>query len=405
MKSLNWLIFILAGIFVFSCKKENTTTPVSYWSVNIGSDKTVPLLPDSNVNYILYSFTRNKGDKMGIRIKGQFGYARYMSFNVYDNNTLSTMTSMVDLNIVPDAGNENPFQPSVSSSVTNRNYTVNICPGKIDSSSFPNLLQYDDNLEKIGIILRYYIPQQNNYANVSLPTIEAFDVSTGKTVAAPVPSNTSFQQQFEQKYQKITILLNVAGILEAPKDVYFYKFSGAFLYPNKDNNYLFSPITFNKNQVVMVRFKAPSFSLNNTQNGLTDVRYFSICLCDAKTYTYSTTTDLRFKIASDGFINIVIGDEDAALRAKAAGLNYVVLPSELKNNVKGLILFRNLLTNPSFLYSMNLVPDLSTSVNLVNLLNLKNLQAQTYMSNYAPIGKKMTQAQYLLNFDSFPVSY
>ena len=405
MKSLNWLIFILAGIFVFSCKKENTTTPVSYWSVNIGSDKTVPLLPDSNVNYILYSFTRNKGDKMGIRIKGQFGYARYMSFNVYDNNTLSTMTSMVDLNIVPDAGNENPFQPSVSSSVTNRNYTVNICPGKIDSSSFPNLLQYDDNLEKIGIILRYYIPQQNNYANVSLPTIEAFDVSTGKTVAAPVPSNTSFQQQFEQKYQKITILLNVAGILEAPKDVYFYKFSGAFLYPNKDNNYLFSPITFNKNQVVMVRFKAPSFSLNNTQNGLTDVRYFSICLCDAKTYTYSTTTDLRFKIASDGFINIVIGDEDAALRAKAAGLNYVVLPPELKNNVKGLILYRNLLTNPSFLYSMNLVPDLSTSVNLVNLLNLKNLQAQTYMSNYAPIGKKMTQAQYLLNFDSFPVSY
>lgn len=399
------LLFAVIVLSVFSCQKEKTN-PVSLWTENIGSNKTLPLLPDSNVNYFLYSFTRTKGSTIGIRIKGQYGYARYISYNVYDNNTLSSVASLVDTKIIPDTGNENPFLPTSSALLTNRNYTVNICPNTVDSSAFTNNLRYDDKIENVGIILRYYIPQQNNYANVPLPTIEAFDINTGKTVETPSPSSTNFEEQFKEKYQKISALLNLAGLLEAPKDVLFYKFSGVFLYPNLDNYYLFTPLTFNKNQIIMLRFKAPTFAQNNTQNGLTDVRYFSICLCDAKTYTYSTTTDLSFNIAdSDGFINIVIGDEDAALRAKAAGLNYVVLPPELKNNVKGLIIYRNLLTNPSFPYPMNLVPDLSTNINLPNILNISNLQAQTYLSDYAPKGMKMTKAQYLNNFGGFPVSY
>lgn len=395
----------LLALVLFACKKEDTT-PVAYWTENIGSNKALPLLPDSNVNYFLYSFTRQKGSTMGIRIKGQYGFARYMSYNIYDNNTLSSVGSIVDTKIIPDAGSDNPFLPGASPNVSNRNYTVTICPNTTDTAAFQNQLQYSDNLEKVGIILRYYIPQQNNYASVPLPTIEAFDIVTGQALPAPIPSNTSFQQQFEEKFQKITTLLNLAGILEAPKDVFFYKFSGAFLYPNLDNYYLFTPITFNKNQVVMMRFKAPSYAQNYTQNGLTDVRYFSICLCDAKTYTYSTTTDLSFNVASsDGYINIVIGDEDAALRAKAAGLNYIVLPPELNNNVKGVIVYRNLLTNPAFPYPMSLVPDLSNNINLITLLNTSTLQAQTYLSDYAPIGVKLSKTQFLADFGGFPVSY
>lgn len=396
---------VVAVCVFFSCKKE-TTQSVAYWTENIGSNKTLPLLPDSNVNYFLYSFTRVKGASIGIRIKGQYGFARYMSYNVYDNNTLSSVASLVDMQINPDAGNENPYLPTANPVAANRNYTVNICPDTVDSTLYPNTLRYDDKIENVGIILRYYIPQQNNYANVALPTVEAFDIHTGATIATPPPASSNFQQQFKDKYQKITTLLNLAGILEAPKDVFFYKFSGAFLYPNKDNYYLFTPITFNKNQVVMMRFKAPTFAATNAQNGLTDVRYFSICLCDAKTYTYSTTTDISFKVASsDGYVNIVIGDEDAALRAKAAGLNYIVLPPELKNNVKGLVIYRNLLTNPAFPYPMSRVPDLSTSLNLANLVNISNLQAQTYLSVYAPLGMKMTKAQFQDNFGGFPVSY
>jgi len=226
--------FILFVVFLISCQKETTTT-VTYWTENIGSDKTVPLLPDSNVNYFLYSFKRIKGSAVGIRIRGQYGIARYMSYNIYDNNTLSSVGSIVDTKIIPDAGSENRYLPSTGTSLVGRNYTINICPSTVDSTLYINTLRYDDRIENVGIILRYYIPQQNNYANVPLPTIEAFDINTGAALPTPLPAITNFKQQFQAKYQQISTLLNLAGILEAPKDIYFYRFSGAFLYPNLDN--------------------------------------------------------------------------------------------------------------------------------------------------------------------------
>ena len=401
-----FLLLVLAILF-YGCQDDSFTPTIKYWYENIGSNKNLPLLPDSNVNYFLYSFKRNKGDQIGIRIKGQYGYARYMSFNIYDNNTISSVGSIVDVRIIPDAGSTNPYLPASDPDVTNRDYTVNIFPREsADSLAYPNSLLYDDKLENIGIILRYYVPKNDPYASVSLPKVEAFDVGTGQSVATPPPVVTDFDAQFKEKYKKISLLLGFAALLEAPKDVYFYRFSGIFLYPNFDNYYLFSPITFNKNQVVMLRLKAPTFPHSNADNDISDVRYFSFCLCDDKTYTYKTTTDIECKIAdADGYINLVIGEDDAALRTKAAGLNYIVLPTELQNNVKGLIIYRNLLTRTGFPYSMGKVPDVSQHITLENILNISNLQAQTYMSGYAPVGKKMTKAQFLDNFGGFPVSY
>ncbi len=396
--------FILAIVLV-SCQK-NKTTPLQYWQENIGSNKTVPLLPDSNVNYFLYSFERKRGEPIGIRIKGEYGYARYMSYNIYDNTTLSSVASIVDQKITPDVGSVNPYLTTVDANATNRKYTVHIFARNTgDSSRYSNSLLYNDAIEKVGIILRYYIPKNNQYADVPLPEVEAFNTVSGEKVMTPIPVQKNFQESFKDKVDKISLLLSAVSFLEKPIDVFFYKFSGAFLYPNLDNHYLFTPITFNKEKVMMLRYKAPTFSKTNSQFGQTDVRYFSICLCNSKTYTFSTTTDTEFKIASDGFINIVIGDEDAALRAKAAGLNYIVLPPELKNNVKGLIIYRNLLTHPDFPYSMKLVPDILQNLSILNLIQLENLQAQTYLKEYAPIGKKMSKQQFLENFGGFPVSY
>lgn len=52
---------------------------------------------------------------------------------------------------------------------------------------------------------------------------------------------------------------------------------------------------------------------------------------------------------------------------------------------------------------MSKVPDIAANLNLPNILNIRNLQAQTYLADYAPIGMKMTQ--FLNNFGAFPVSY
>ena len=222
-KNIIAFLFILSVFAFYACKKDNVTQ-TNYWQENIGSNKTLPLLPDSNVNYFLYSFARKKGEPVGIRIKGKFGYARYMSYNIYDNNTLSSVASLVDAKIIPDDGNVNPYLITSDANAVNRNYTVNIFARNTgDSSRYQNTLLYDDAIENVGIILRYYIPKNNNYASVSLPEIEAFNTLTNETIATPEPIIKDFKESFQDKYDKISLLLNAVGLLEKPSDLFFYK--------------------------------------------------------------------------------------------------------------------------------------------------------------------------------------
>ncbi len=222
MKKYVLLILFYLSILLFNaCKKDAITQPI-YWQENIGSNKSLPLLPDSNVNYFLYSFVRKKGEPIGIRIKGEFGYARYMSYNIYDNNTLSSVASLVDAKIIADVGNVNPYLTTSDPNVKNRNYTVNIFARKTgDSASCQNSLLYDDNIENVGIILRYYIPKNNKYADVSLPKVEAFNTQTAASVDVPAPIIKDFNEAFQDKIDKISLLLTATSFLEKTKRFVF----------------------------------------------------------------------------------------------------------------------------------------------------------------------------------------
>ncbi len=388
---------LISFIFLFSCKKSET--PVKqFWYENIGSRTDLPFLPDASVNYYGYSFLRNKGDKVGIRIKGRYGYARYMSYNVYNNNDKSSLASLRDVEIIADNGHFNPFIELNQSE--NRNYTVNILPDIPEAQSYTNKLIYNDSISNVGIFLRYYVPEITNTANVPLPNIEAFDIITGKTINTPdaLPVDFTKFTDFINKYSKV---IDLTYLLQKPNTVEFFRFSGAGLYQNYDNKYLFSPVMLNNNEVIMLRFIPPTYAkqINDIPNS--DVRYYSICLGDSKTYNYTTNQDFALKIASDGYINVVIAKKDSEIIAKSNGLNFIEWVPELKN--KGLIIYRNLLTKDNYDYSLNKVPDIL--VNLNQVFNTSYLYAKTYLGNHAPSGVKMSKQQFLNNFGNFPVSY
>lgn len=68
MRKYSLVILILVSFLFFNaCKKD--TTAIVYWQENIGSNKTLPLLPDSNVNYFLYSFARKKANRLVFALK------------------------------------------------------------------------------------------------------------------------------------------------------------------------------------------------------------------------------------------------------------------------------------------------------------------------------------------------
>lgn len=389
------LVFLIA--FLFSCKKENITTK-QYWIENIGSRNDIPFLPDASANYYGYSFLRKRGDKIGIRLKGKFGFARYMSFNIYDNQDKSSKGSLQDVEIVADNGSKNPFVDLIQSE--NRNYTINILPNIPEAQSFSNKLLYNDSIINLGIFLRYYLPEITNNANVSLPEIEAFDIVTGNKIETPTPLKVDFSK-FNTLVDNFAKIIDLTFLLQKQKNIEFFRFSGAGLYENKDNKYLFAPVELNNNEVLMFRFIPPSYVKNLSEIPFKDVRYYSICLGDSKTYNFVTQPDYKLKIASDGYINVVIGRNDDEIIAKATGLNFIEWVPELKN--KGLVVYRNLLTRQDYEFSLTKVPDLLENIDQV--FNTSNLYAKTYLGKHAPSGVKMTKEEFILNFGNFPVSY
>lgn len=384
-------------LLLVQCKKEEIRTQ-KYWFENIGSRTDLPFLPDASVNYYGYSFLRKQGDKIGIRLRGKFGYARYMSFNIYNNNNKTSSASLRDVEITADSGHQNPFTNLIQTD--NRNYTVHILPNVPESQAYPNKLLYHDSITNLGTFLRYYVPEITNSANVPLPDIEAFDIITGKRVETPEPLDVDFTKfaNFINAYSKI---IDLTYLLQKPNSVEFFRFSGAGLYQNFDNKYLFAPVQLAANEVVMFRFVPPTYvkKLSDVQDK--EVRYYSICLGDSKTYNYVTHQDYKLKIASDGYINVVIARKDNEVIAKADGLNYIEWVPALKNN--GLIVYRNLLTKPDYPYNLTLVPDILENLNQV--FNTSFLYAKTYLGEHAPSGVKMTKQQFLQNFGNFPVSY
>lgn len=396
-KNIHIIVFFLGMLFLFSCKKESIPEK-KYWYENIGSRTDLPFLPDASVNYYGYSFKRNKGDKIGIRIKGRYGYARYMSYNIYNNNNKTSSASLLDRDIIPDSNNINPFINLIQTE--NRNYTIHVMPDIPEANAYHNKLLYHDSITNVGTFLRYYIPEITQSANVPLPTIEAFDIETGETVEIPEPLDVDFTKfgDFINIFSKI---IDLTFLLQKPNNIEFFRFSGAGLYQNYDNKYLFAPVILKNNEVVIFKFKAPSYVQNITQIPEKDVRYYSICLGDSKTYNYSTNPDYNLKVASDGFIYIVISRKDAQVQAKANGLNFIEWSPQLKD--AGLIIYRNLLTKQGLPYAMENVPDILE--NITQVFNTEFLYAKTHIGNYGPSGIKMSRQKFIENFGGFQVNY
>lgn len=390
-------IALLLLATIVGCDKEELP-PKKIWYENIGSRTDIPFLPDAEVNYFMYSFKRNKGDKIGLRMTADFPFARYMSYNIYDNRDRTSQASIIDTEINPLSGNENPF--ITGSQSINRAYTVHILPDIPEAAGYENTLFFSDEIPNLGTILRLYVPERDAQGGVALPKIEAFDLTTGKTVPLPEPLPIDFAK-FEDLIKPFETVIGLTYLLQEVNKVDFFRFSGAGLYQNFDNQYLFAPLTLNNNEVAILKVKPPSFTGNISETSKKDVRYYSFCIGDAATYNYFTLPDYKCKISSDGFIYLVVGRDDETLKKKAEGLNYLVWDKVLGD--RGLIIFRNLLTRSDYPYQMSLVPDIVQNIDKV--FDTEILRAKTYLGEQSPQGIKMNRSAYLENFGGFPVVY
>ena len=392
-KTVLTICFLCCLVIIVSCKKMADAISIpptnTLWLPYFGSDTSVIYYPDFKANYFVYSF-KKPDNNTGIRIKGSYSQARYLSFNVYDVSTGNTSASIFDLNIMADNASVNPFQPGVNLSNPNRNYTVNVLPTNSITTGLTNKLFYPGTIDSVSIFLRYYLPAGNNYGNVSLPTVEAFDISTGKSITLPrdfalvnSPSNPAL----------ITPLYSLAD-----DTIRSYKFSsGTGLYANADNQYLLSPIVMDlSSKVALVKIKLPTYAATAAQNGTTDVRYFSFNEGDSYTKNYWGIYDSQLKVTNaDGFTYLMISSPDVNLINKAATIGANFLEWKVPDT-RMVLLYRNLLTNSSFSGNIQNV----TLFNNANFMDSKySSNARNFIGDYAPRGILVTKSAFLAATD------
>lgn len=365
----------------------------SIWEAFPGDSPSTLALPDFYSNYFDYSFDRSTGDAkyIGLRVTGEFGYARYMSFNTYDAVEGSSYDSLTDFEIEPLPGNVNPYLPGSDASATNRSYSITVVPEEYAEGVQGNVLTFsDEQVEVLTVMLRYYVPKGGSIANVPLPQIEAFDVRTGDEVDLPTPYLLRGSMPKWVMSLRLDLIFATAGDAE----LRFFHAAGQGEFNNKDNMYLIAAVKRGEGEVLLLRILPPSYPRNNNEYGKTAVRYWSFNEGNYNSSTALGKKDEDFKRARDGFVYLAIGDAHIKKPAEARGYNFMLWRAGRELAV---ILYRNLVTrtDPPFEGDLSNVPVIEPS-DLEDKTKLYAKEAKYHIGNYAPTGKKISEALFTL---------
>ncbi len=392
--------FIGLGFFLFivftAVAQDN-----SYWDKPyIGKNPTLLYYPDQNANYFRYGWENKSG--LEIVIKGKMPEARYFSFNLYDDYTKSSIAALADYEILPDETDKS-------------SYTIHIMP-QGSAGKYRNLISLPDSVQIASIFLRYYLPQVNIYANAPLPTINFLEAGQLKAPLSSIAPPTRSKADMAKLKQLISANPNIISgkerkllasstasitdkepiiskVMTMPvfrfytdsKSIGAYNFFSGGNYPNKDNHYIVMPVVRKKDNVLLVRFKAPThgIQLGDTSK---NVRYFSLSEGNEYTNTALTLYDDQLSITKDGFVYVAIANDTKEAREKAIALGINFMPWLYKDKL--VLILRHMLPNTSFNYSTNEVPVFDKSK------PAKGQEASAYIGEYALIGKFFSKSEW-----------
>ncbi len=394
--SPNLCRLIICVWFLLLCvlNQESSYAQAPTWEKPfVGSDPSLLYYPDQNAVYFRYGWENNKQQE--IVIKGRIPDARYFSFNLYNDYTKSSIAALADYEIVPDENDAS-------------SYTIYILPGG-KTGKFKNQIILPDSVRIASVFLRYYLAKGNIYANKPLPEISLLENGVLVTVKPSIPQSpmtpadvaklkgvvTANPKMISGKERKL-LASSSASIQEKepiiskiftvpifrhytdPTAIGSYNFNSGGNYPNKDNHYIVMPVVRRKDDVLIVRFKAPTHA---TQLGdiSQNVRYFSLSQGNEYTNTSITLFDEQLKISNDGFVYVVVANDKSDIRSKVNEMGINFMPWLYKDRL--VLILRHMLPAPSFKLSTREVPVFN------NQRPAKGQEAQLVIGDYALVGK------------------
>ncbi|HKP67307.1 MAG TPA: hypothetical protein VJX31_11820 [Casimicrobiaceae bacterium] len=340
------------------------------WPVETaGTGLTNVAYPDKNATYWTMPLDRSRWQSM--TIKGTFPRARFFSFVSYTSHGVAH-DSIVDNEIVPDAGSHNPFVDGTWA--PSDTYTVTV--GGAQSSN--NISLDPESPQLTWVIYRIYVSNDDNdrEAGVPLPeiTLVGSDPSDTKTLTAcqlrdgPIDKLRSLLKGMNSAHVLDQILLDIHArrdtkppSCQPEDDVVFWipKNTGGY-FPNPANKYIAAPgLCFDRDKVVVVRGKAAGFPNTHEDQPVWEpatppgspiqLRYWSMCNNDQLSPypVVDCRADWNVKLDENNYYTYVVADATGGQVPSWLPSDATVLPWGTKN-IANILIFRNMLPEEDF---------------------------------------------------------
>jgi len=399
-----------------------TTQHYGQWQVYPGNDLSSLALPDYFSIYLSYTLDTTTHPGLGLRISGNFPFARYMSVNIYGARTGTSLGALTDYQIMTRHPNINPFVAGNTESELNREYVFNVERQSDPASeqtgpARQNLLTYDpedllnpaipeQKLALLTVIIRYYVPklsEDGHYGGVDAPKVQVYKLPDGIPEDAPPGYPTQMDVNKSTFQTRLAPIFTTAG---PDNRLRFYHAAGSGQFNNADNIYLICAAlnVDGINNCVILKLKPPSFPLTHDEFDKTQVRYWSFNQGNPDTSTPLGIKDQDLKLATDGFVYLVMGPNSLSGKAAQNGYNYMPWKADKQQAV---ILYRNMLTIPQYRGSIAKVPELPPAADPPppppwpdSVLAAD--EAYISLCEYAPVGKIVTTREFNENFGGMP---
>lgn len=326
-----------------------------------GDNMTLQFYPDHFAYYWEYTFDAEANPETGLVIEGQYPDARFLSYNVYDDDEQTSYCdrgfSLMDTEIIPEDGSSNPF---LNQSGSKRDYKVYVLPTDAPesiSAGKKNIIWFD-RVKKVCTILRYYIPEGGIQGGVGMPVIKGLDLKSGKLIATPKRELSGLRGEMQ---------LPGAAFTSTP-NLLFFRAPFSFAYPNGPAEYCYTRNVLEKDNVMVFNFKAPSYPKNAAEFNTSDMRYWSVCVGNSETYTPLAISDYQTKIDANGFANYIMADKNSAsyaqVKAIADANGYNVLEWDGQAWGDGvMVLYRNMVFADDYAHSLRKLDPVGPGVN------------------------------------------
>ncbi len=254
--------------------------PMQLWSATLrGDGEVLGAYPDLYCNYWEYTYNMNEYPNVALCIKGQYPYARYFSFSLYNDETGAAIGGINDHEITPDQGCDNPF--AITSDKDNY-FTIYVVPASMDEAKIAqlpskNICRVDQGVRKLAVCIRHYLGTDANgnkheYGGVEMPVIRGVDINTLQELAAPARTTSNIEKVTGQVFSLKSDETHDVPFFLAPKGRY---------YPNNSTSYLYSRTHLPQDSVLLFSFIPVPVPERVEDYADAKARYWSLCLGSA----------------------------------------------------------------------------------------------------------------------------